>query len=1524
MRWRKGTQQGQHEESHQPLENDSSNVTVEESTLLSAETESDISKRSADSLSAANPFRVRVHFASGEVQEGDVTANSRHSQVDLEGIRVTPGPGPIPGPVTESLCRRNDCSSLDSSLPGSVQTQSLVDINNSMGKDDGQHQQEITQSLLQPRPQYQNHSHGDDMVYENSHVASLPISPCGTPPPHMTHEEEEDLGQDHAIPDDAIDDPYANIPWSPQNMQSTCEFTHTIRNYSSKRESGCKKAEYSNITIDPFGNRWRLIVYVNGNGRASNHHLSLFLQVADADDLPFGWKKAVSYVLTLEHPHDANLGYAKRNPDKTFKLCPKAIDWGWSQFITSDRIQQDGYIQNDSLTVRASVTVKSSSISIDPEDAELYLKCAVEEGNADAVEVCLAQGASVNCQFKDDLYTPLHTACSSNASERTLEVLNLLLKHGADGNACNKWRETPLLIAANNGHLAAVEALLTSGADPSMCSEAGWSALTFAAHKGYDDIVSLLLNAGAPVNCRVIEDLSTPLHKACAGNKDGHLSAVKLLLAGGADVHALNKWRETPLLTAANHGQAATVKALLDAGADPCRCTDTGWSPLSIAAYKGHDEVVELLLEHGAPTEEEDPTLSALLQAATKGLPNTVQLLLRHGADHTVTTKKGDTALSILVEQNLIDTAVEMVTEYKASIPRCSRDRKKVQRARLLINLRIKQQKEEGTYSNDNDDSDQDDSDDASRSPLHDNGDNTTISVSSSSSVSKVKNKDRKYMSAEEKAKAAADALLLELEQEDAKAQKEEAAATSKRNKKKKKKERERQQKLEQEKLRREKEEKEAEERRAKEEEERKAREAKARELKEQEMKEAVERQRKAAARQKEKEEKERKRREDERRLQEKREKEKLAEEKRLREISGRSRLEEQKRVLKDKSMMRDKVESSNQNKHPKKEIMRGRQLENARGGSVLTKGQSSKMALPPNDHITKSTIENNVENFASTDVGSSRLEKSSVKSDIHRHGPLVNNTVIGNIERVTRVSPAVEPAIVSLVRHEKVVELFRKASAETHGIGSVDEGMIRFVLYKWIVRASYESVPFLDPVIPSWTDKNTLVAFMQRQMISASRKDPNGVSTNIELMKEAGCFLAELCASLAREVVSYRNTCIGSLQGNISDVALNITGTETVSSSGQCVVVIDWNGRSKVYIPANVFQKLRNRYTGPAKSFLGSVFGLVKRYETLKMILSGTSFNWRLPTPTLSVLCAELKVSLELWTDPLSVFSVNNFCGMFSDVDALFGGFRPFVEQNNPVDALLAQKGGSVAVLPSFDSTTASFFMRRILNILEAAEGKGVPLSFVVFLPSQAFRDLTAPPSLDDLQILDPRLLQSHRRFIRNVELLLPGQHYFHQDYNDSVEICNTGSMMLILQNEVGRVRFPLTDQSIMNILLSLSVNKVMPSNDRRYQSFPLENVSASMSNSPIPQHQNLSNFDLGEFGTRSNNGTRRGRFFDLVDDGEDDFANADEMVSGMLSSLDISLFQDTNASQDIDIEAISLMGIGNPRDGSLTGRFG
>mmetsp|Transcript_5278 Transcript_5278/g.8666 ORF Transcript_5278/g.8666 Transcript_5278/m.8666 type:complete len:1516 (-) Transcript_5278:122-4669(-) len=1400
------------------------------------------------------------------------------------------------------------------------------------------------------------------------------------------HEDDDNPGTDHAV------DPQAPAPtWKPQDQQSTCEFTHTITNYSQKRESGCKKAEYSATTVDEFGNRWRLIIYVNGNGRASNHHLSLFLQVADADDLPFGWKKAVSYVLTLEHPSGANLGYAKRNPDKTFKLCPKAIDWGWSQFITSDRIQQEGYVSNDSLTVRASVTVKSSSVNIDAEDAELYLKSAVEDGSAKAVETCLAQSAGVNCQFKDDLYTPLHTACSSSSNSGSLEVLNLLLKRGADGNACNKWRETPLLIAANNGHHAAVNALLEHGADPSLCSEAGWSALTFAAHKGYNDIVTLLLKAGAPVNVRVTEDLSTPLHKACAGGKNGHLSAVKQLLENGADVHALNKWRETPLLTAANHGQSDAVEALLKHGADPCKCTDTGWSPLSIAAYKGHDDVVRLLLEEGAPTEEADPTLSALLQAATKGLPDTVELLLRHGADHTVTTKKGDTALSILVEQNLIDAAVEMVTEYKASVPRCSRDRKKVQRARLLINLRVKQQQREGLLTMDEGETDEE-TDEGGHISLIDSG------GGHSTKKGRKKKKKGSLASAEAQARAAEEALLLELEEEESKAQKDEAVASTKRAKKKKKKERDRQMKLKEEEEVREKEELEEQQRdrekKVREEKERKEREERMQEQREEEMRQAEVRDRKAkeiAAKRKEREEKDREKRDQDRKEQDKLDLHQFETERKTYELANGSppvgHDNHSKNVRARGGKVANIMSSNGQHSSPFGQPNSSKPMTSSRGWEIKKPSNGPPQSVPqslgaldmpvPASNMSRTPTDGSVNprqpqsaddhmantasgvvDFLGFNTGQAQTSQSKL---VAPQSPAPSEQLpfgggIGNVPSNPPKPPNVELPQLVLFRQEKLGQLFQRCAVarsqpQNDPLGSVSEHIIKTVVYRWIVRAAHDSAPFLDCMIPSWTDFDSLCAFLQRQFISESRKATSGI-VNMESMKEAGASFARLCHSLAKDLVQFRKQREEQLPANWTDTSLGVSGSEVMRNGLDSMVCIDWANRAQVYFSTATFAKATERHVGSSRRLLTALFAAKKRYEIMGMLIAGTAMDSRLTPATKESLSRNAATNVELFSDPFRVFGNNSFFGCFGDVDAAFGGFTPFGKEDVAVDLSMLKRGGSIAVMPPLDNMVASIYMRRVVDLLESGDNERIPFSFIVFLHAECFRASSRSPTVNDALELDPRLGERHGAYIRCAEVLQAGQHSFQTGENDGAsQSSRAASLFILLQNEAGKSRYPVTEASLVAVIRSMSqnftppppANIVRPQSPVRYTEGFVAPEPVSMPSvvyqdhsmiarspprqTPIAQHT-----DFGAFGgsqqlhnsgafSQGSNGTsnssigvrpRRGRLFDLIDDGDEDH-HVNDVVPGMLNNLDASMFKN-NPSQEIDIEAISLglMGIG------------
>jgi len=1102
--------------------------------------------------------------------------------------------------------------------------------------------------------------------------------------------------------------------------------------------------------------------------------------------------------------------------------------------------------------------------------------------------------------------------------------------------------------------------------------------------KGYDEIVSLLLAAGAPVNCKVTEDLSTPLHKACAGGKPGHLSAVRQLLQGGADVHALNKWRETPLLTAANHGQAAAVEALLRSGGDPCKCTDTGWSPLSIAAYKGHDDVVRLLLEEGAPTEEADPTLSALLQAATKGLPDTVELLLRHGADHTVTTKKGDTALSILVEQNLIDAAVEMVTEYKASVPRCSRDRKKVQRARLLINLRVKQQQKEGllngSYNSEgeteSDDSEQDESDNDSNLALHQSLDAPiTNTFVSSKKKKKKKNKGKTLESAEAEAKAAEEALLLELEKEDEQAQKEEAAATSKRAKKKKKRERERQQKLKEERM--------------KEEKQQKAR----------ILKEAEEKRKQQLQRAKEKEEQEKQREALERKLLQKLEAEekqhRLLQEQQEREKKERAKKKEkeliEKKIQQEEKSKREVQKSEGLKKIPKlyspqtphssapktiagrkKEVSNQKETRKENIGFGSNEAQSNLIQtnkLPAQNVTTKSSPANkrgweikpqqmaheqkelSAKQSYDNDVTSNALDNGkladvmpssaafSVEDELENmangvvdflgfdsppHNPNITNNPHNNSmydegrDQFHHTSKAIiELPSVSVFQEEKVAELLQRSLQ----MGVIADRILRAVIYRYMIRAAHSSSPYLDPVIPSWIDKSFLVAFLQRQLIYENRKvgASGGGIIRMELLKEVGTTLADLCLSLAKDVSQFRSKCIGQVPSDWTDDMIGLRAEHIIPNGHESgMIMLAWSNR-QVQLSAEAYHNLRQRYCGPQNQFLTAVFTAAKRYETRRLV-AGSYADLHLTQKTMATLQNEAKVSIEVWANPLSVFGNNDFLGAFPDVDGPFQGFQPFGKEGGGGELYLSKHGGSVSMLPPPESATAEAYVRTVVDLLKQTEIANLSLSFALILPHECFRELATQPTMDDLRLLDPRLSRESSKFIVDVKPLREGQHVFLS--GDRTEVSKNGSLFVLLQNQGGKLSFPVSKRGVSNIIQSLSLN---------YAQMPTSTVGAS-------DFSNISRNTLGS-NQQGIGGTdffsnpynvdpprmRRGRIFELEENGEDETGQDVEAMTGMYANLNMSMFQ--NNSQDVDIENLALMGIGEGptdrvRKGS--GRFG
>ncbi|HPC94235.1 MAG TPA: ankyrin repeat domain-containing protein [Sedimentisphaerales bacterium] len=201
--------------------------------------------------------------------------------------------------------------------------------------------------------------------------------------------------------------------------------------------------------------------------------------------------------------------------------------------------------------------------------------------DADAVKQLVASGADVN-KGTEDGQTPLHGA-TERESEEVLEIVKILVSHGADVNAkvlgdgtSNAWAgKTPLHNAASvlllgddlepHGNVAVVEYLLAHGADVNARDALGCTPLSDSLFAGNLAVTKLLVAHGADLDTRAGEDGATVLHDAAS---IGDLEAVKLFVSHGADINARDFDSETPLHEAALRRDRETVDYLVSQGAD--------------------------------------------------------------------------------------------------------------------------------------------------------------------------------------------------------------------------------------------------------------------------------------------------------------------------------------------------------------------------------------------------------------------------------------------------------------------------------------------------------------------------------------------------------------------------------------------------------------------------------------------------------------------------------------------------------------------------------------------------------------------------------------------------------------------------------------------------------------------------------------------------------------------------------------------------------------------------------------------
>lgn len=180
------------------------------------------------------------------------------------------------------------------------------------------------------------------------------------------------------------------------------------------------------------------------------------------------------------------------------------------------------------------------------------LMLAAEAGHPDAVSVLLEAGANVaarDVEFGGAGATPLHYAARGGNPE----VLKILIAAGADVSARDKYKTTPMQLAASNGHADAIDVLLQH------------------------------------TSIRATKGVSQPLMLATAG---GHVGAVKRILAANPNAHGNDPEFGTMVACSA---RVDIIKELKKAGMRFDQKDRNGWTPLRMARRAGRANVVELL-----------------------------------------------------------------------------------------------------------------------------------------------------------------------------------------------------------------------------------------------------------------------------------------------------------------------------------------------------------------------------------------------------------------------------------------------------------------------------------------------------------------------------------------------------------------------------------------------------------------------------------------------------------------------------------------------------------------------------------------------------------------------------------------------------------------------------------------------------------------------------------------------------------------------------------------------------------------
>lgn len=269
---------------------------------------------------------------------------------------------------------------------------------------------------------------------------------------------------------------------------------------------------------------------------------------------------------------------------------------------------------------------------------------ACKDNHKEVVSLLVQKGFDINIpNFKKNGNT-----CLLEASDGGLEsMVSLLLDLGANVNASNRDKDTPLTVASTKGHTSIVRLLLVEGkADMYKSNNNGESSPILACLHNHLEVVEVLMDNECNIDSIEMKTKQTCLSVASSKGFD---KIVAYLIARGANVNSQSNMGTTPLMLAASKGYLNIVKKLIEYTADVNIQSKKGSTCLSVASSKGFDDIVTYLIEQRASINTANKTGDTPLMLASKnGHAPIVKILLENGATVDIKNKEGLSSLDLV------------------------------------------------------------------------------------------------------------------------------------------------------------------------------------------------------------------------------------------------------------------------------------------------------------------------------------------------------------------------------------------------------------------------------------------------------------------------------------------------------------------------------------------------------------------------------------------------------------------------------------------------------------------------------------------------------------------------------------------------------------------------------------------------------------------------------------------------------------------------------------------------------------